>query len=58
VLTGALDESTPPAQSRALHAAIAGSRLVILDDDAHLSNVEQPDIFNAHVGAFLGVGSD
>lgn len=58
VLTGALDESTPPAQSRALHAAIAGSQLVILDEDAHLSNLEQPDQFNTHVRAFLGAGRD
>jgi 3-oxoadipate enol-lactonase len=42
VMAGGLDESTPGDHSHALHAAIAGSKLVILPDAAHLSNVEQP----------------
>ena len=53
IIAGARDVSTPPAQARELHAAIAGSQLVILDDASHLSNLEQPDAFNAHLLTFL-----
>lgn len=42
VIAGALDEATPPEQSRELRAAIRGSELALLPDAAHLSNVEQP----------------
>jgi 3-oxoadipate enol-lactonase len=47
MIAGALDESTPPSDAEALHAAIAGSSLTVLPDAAHLANVEQPDAFNA-----------
>jgi 3-oxoadipate enol-lactonase len=41
------DQSTPPALSHELHASIEGSELVMIPDAAHLSNVEQPGLFNA-----------
>lgn len=47
------DQSTPPALSHELHASIEGSELVMLPDAAHLSNVEQPDLFNAALTRFL-----
>lgn len=53
IIAGELDESTPPSQSRELHAAIAGSQLVIFPETAHLSNVEQPERFNQCILAFL-----
>lgn len=53
IVAGALDESTPPAQSRELHAAIAGSQLVVFPDVAHLSNVERPGEFSEYVLTFL-----
>jgi 3-oxoadipate enol-lactonase len=53
ILASELDESTPPSQSQQLHAAIAGSELVILREVAHLSNVEQPEEFSRHVLSFL-----
>lgn len=46
ILTGTLDEATPPAQAHELHAAIAGSTLVLLHGAAHLSNIEQPEQFS------------
>lgn len=46
------DESTPLAFARELHASIAGSELVVIADAAHLSNVERPDVFNAHLLRF------
>ncbi len=53
ILAGALDESTPPSQARELHTAIVGSELVILQEAAHLSNVEQPGAFSKYVLGFL-----
>jgi 3-oxoadipate enol-lactonase len=53
ILAGALDESTPPSQARALHTAIVGSELVILQEAAHLSNVEQPGAFSTYFLGFL-----
>ena len=47
VVGGAHDVATPPAQAEALHDAIAASRLLVLDDAAHLSNLEEPDAFTA-----------
>jgi 3-oxoadipate enol-lactonase len=57
IVVGALDVATPPAQSEELHAAIAGSRLVILPSVGHLANVEQPERFTASVLAFLGAST-
>ena len=53
IIAGSLDESTPPAQSQELHSAIVGSELVIFNEVAHLSNVEQPDTFSKYVLSFL-----
>ncbi|PZU57642.1 MAG: 3-oxoadipate enol-lactonase [Sphingobium sp.] len=53
VIGGALDPSTPPPHSEALVRAISGSELTMLDA-AHLSNVEQPDVFAKACLDFLG----
>ena len=34
-------------------ARIAGAELVVIDDAAHLSNLEQPEAFNQALGTFL-----
>jgi pimeloyl-ACP methyl ester carboxylesterase len=34
--------------------AVPGSRLVVIPDVAHLSNIENPDAFNASVKEFIG----
>ena len=39
--------------ARAIHEAIAGSELVIIPAASHLSNVEQPQAFNAALLGFL-----
>ena len=52
VIVGANDPSTPPEAGRAIHAAIPGSTLTVLDA-AHLSNVEQPAAFEEAVARFL-----
>jgi 3-oxoadipate enol-lactonase len=53
IVAGDLDESTPESQARELHAAIAGSQLVVLREVAHLSNVERPEEFSRYVLTFL-----
>ena len=44
---------TPPAASEEMHRAIAGSELVRIPRAGHLSNLEQPDAFNAALARFL-----
>ena len=41
------------AASEAMHTRISGSELVILDDAAHLSNIEQAEEFSKALSAFL-----
>lgn len=53
VLLGADDPACTQAQAEVLHAEIAGSRYVVLDDAAHLANIEKPREFNAAVMEFL-----
>jgi 3-oxoadipate enol-lactonase len=53
VLTGRQDPATTVAHATVLHRVIAGSRLVIIEDAAHLSNIEQPRAFNAALRAFI-----
>jgi 3-oxoadipate enol-lactonase len=53
VLVGAEDQGTPLAMAQEIAAAIAGSELHVIDAAAHLSNVEQPERFNALLTAFL-----
>ena len=37
-----------------LHAAIKGSRFLAIEQAGHISNIEQPEIFNDAVVRFLG----
>jgi pimeloyl-ACP methyl ester carboxylesterase len=53
VLVGEEDVITPPALSRELHRAIAGSALVEVPGAGHLSSLEQPAAFNRALSAFL-----
>jgi len=53
VVVGAEDQGTPVAMAQEIAAAITGSELHVIDAAAHLSNVEQPDRFNAVLAAFL-----
>lgn len=53
LLYGALDERAPLAVAEALHAQIAGSRLVVVQGAGHLVNVEAPAAFNGHVRDFV-----
>jgi pimeloyl-ACP methyl ester carboxylesterase len=54
VLCGVEDTITPPAESEAMHAAIAQSRLVVVTRAGHLANLESPDDVNRVLRDFLG----
>ncbi len=53
IMVGADDPGTPVAASEAMHAQIKNSALAVIPRAAHLSNIEQADIFNDHLMAFL-----
>ncbi len=53
IIVGAQDMGTPVAASEAMREQIANSQLVVLDDAAHLANIEQADGFNAALLGFL-----
>jgi pimeloyl-ACP methyl ester carboxylesterase len=53
IIVGSEDVVTPPRDARVLHAAIPGSRLEILQQAGHLSNVERPAAFNTVITEFL-----
>jgi 3-oxoadipate enol-lactonase len=53
VVVGEQDELTPPAESAAMCERIPGARLVTIPDAGHLSNLEQPELFNQALRAFL-----
>jgi 3-oxoadipate enol-lactonase len=53
IVVGRQDVGTPVAASEVMHGKIAGSKLVILEDASHISNVEQPETFNKAIGDFL-----
>lgn len=53
ILVGAQDEVTPEASARAMETQIERSRVVVLPDAGHLSNLESPDAFSLAVADFL-----
>jgi 3-oxoadipate enol-lactonase len=53
ILCGDKDVVTPPAESKALADAIANSTNYVIKGAGHMSNLEQPDIFNQHLAAFI-----
>ena len=57
IIVGEDDGGTPVPMSEILHAGIPGSDLVVIQQAAHLSNVEQPEIFNETLLGFIGRNS-
>jgi 3-oxoadipate enol-lactonase len=53
ILVGREDPITPVADSEKMHREIAGSRLVVLENAAHVSNLEQTEQFNEGLMRFL-----
>ena len=59
IVVGEEDALTPPKEARLMHRAIGGSRLEILTQAGHLSNLERPAAFNAVLAEFLSaLGAD
>lgn len=52
IIGGAQDPATPPTHTRDLHEGIVGSHCIVFNA-AHLSNIEQPDLFTRAVIDFL-----
>ena len=53
IMVGEDDPATPVSASRAIHKHIKNSKLVIVPFTRHLSNVEQPRVFNENLVEFL-----
>ncbi|HEX2198349.1 MAG TPA: 3-oxoadipate enol-lactonase [Burkholderiales bacterium] len=53
VICGEDDPGTPPAMAREIHENLPGSKLVLIPQAAHLSNLEQPEAFNRALAEFL-----
>ncbi len=54
VIVGDQDHGTPPEMAKQIQANLRGSELLIIESAAHLSNVEQPEIFTKAMMDFLG----
>ena len=53
ILVGDQDFATPVAASEAIHHNWVGSKLVVIKDAAHLSNLEQEKTYNDSISQFL-----
>lgn len=53
VLVGRRDPACTVEQSTVIHRVIDHSQMVVLEDAAHLSNIEQPQAFNRALRAFI-----
>lgn len=53
IMVGEKDAVTPPAAARALHERMPKSELHIVPGAAHMSNLENPEFFNARLMEFL-----
>ena len=54
VIVGRFDEYTPVAVAEELQENLQNCKLIIIEDAAHLPNLEQPEQFNSAVLNFLG----
>lgn len=53
ILVGEHDAVTPRSAAEAMHKRIPNSKLDIIDNAAHMSNLENPDAFNEYLAKFL-----
>jgi pimeloyl-ACP methyl ester carboxylesterase len=53
IVVGGADEVTPEANARTMEKCIDRSRVVVLPDAGHLSNLESPDAFSRAMSDFL-----
>ena len=55
ILVGSEDPITPVADSEKMHRAITGSRLVVIENASHVSNLERTEQFNEELVRFLNL---
>lgn len=53
LLVGEDDTLTPVEKAESMHAEISGATLHVIPYAKHLSHIDNPEIFNRHLGAFL-----
>ena len=53
IIHGADDQLIPPSEAEGMHAIIKNSQLVVLNDAAHLLNLEQPEKYNQAVRRYI-----
>jgi 3-oxoadipate enol-lactonase len=53
IMVGELDTLTPPSMSNEIMKEIKNSRLSIIPNAGHLSNIENPKVFNQKLLEFL-----
>lgn len=53
IVVGENDTLTPPELSRKMHEHVRDSRLVVIPEAGHLSNLEAPEAFNGALAEFL-----
>lgn len=53
IICGKEDQLTPLAQSEMMQAAINGSVIKIINEAGHVSNLEQPEVFNKYLQDFF-----
>ena len=53
VLCGSEDHGAPPENTRQMHAMIKGSRFLEIAQAGHISNIEQPAVFNGAVASLF-----
>lgn len=53
IMVGRDDMITPLPEAQLMHREIGGSRLEVIEDAGHVSNLEQPESFNAALTKFL-----
>ena len=53
VIVGEQDQGTPPTMARQIHENLRGSELQIIPSAAHLSNIEQAQVFTEAVLGFI-----
>lgn len=54
IIVGREDPIRPVSDAEFMHERIPNSRLEIIEDAAHMTNMEQPEVFNRTVISFLG----
>lgn len=53
ILVGEHDAVTPPSAAKSMHERIPNSKLYLIDNAGHMSNLENPNVFDEHLTKFL-----